>query len=241
MIATRAKVTISLTIVSIVLGFMVALQYQQVETRRQSGDDLSAVDVEVRRLQSQLQALKSANGEAQTELARLTNELSSYETKSAGNNRALQGLQQRLDEERILSGMTPVTGPGISITLMDGQGPNTEQVLTHDWDVRQVINEIFTAGAEAVSINGYRVVATSGIYCTGPVVRINDHRIGAPFLIQAIGDPQALQSALNISGGILDALRQRGVDASDPQIEKSITMPAFTSSATASSTQSPSA
>ncbi|MCL6548792.1 MAG: DUF881 domain-containing protein, partial [Alicyclobacillus sp.] len=91
------------------------------------------------------------------------------------------------------------------------------------------------AGAEAVSINHYRVVATSGIYCTGPVVRINDHRIGAPFLIEAIGDPQALQSALQIQGGILDALRARGLNVSDPQVETSITMPAFTSVPTAGS------
>jgi uncharacterized protein YlxW (UPF0749 family) len=123
---------------------------------------------------------------------------------------------------------------------MDGTavpGSNPEQFLTHDWDIRSVINELFTAGAEAVSINGYRVVATSGVFCTGPVVRVNDHRIGAPFTIEAIGDPQALKSTLTMQGGILDLLRSRGVNVSDPQMVQVIKMPPFTGSVSPSSTQ----
>jgi uncharacterized protein YlxW (UPF0749 family) len=225
---TRMQLMVSLTVVSMVLGFMVALQYQQVESRRKSDSDLTVTaDTEQSQLRAELATLERANKDALVQLSKINAELSSFEERSAGSNDRLKRLQARLERERILAGTTAVTGPGISITIMDGTGPDAEQVLTHDWDVRSVINELFTAGAEAVSINGYRVVATSGIFCTGPVVRINDHKISAPFVIQAIGDGQTLKSALEAPGMLLDVLRSRGLNVSDPKIETSITMPAF--------------
>lgn len=231
MTSARMKLTLSLTVVSMVLGFMVSLQYRETTSSRQAaGGSLTTSDVEEKRMQSEVVALKSANANAQQQLATVTTQIAAYEKKSAGSNQRLQQLQSKLEDERILAGLTPVSGPGVSVTLMDGiaSGSNVESVLTHDWDVRSVINELFTAGAEAVSINNYRVVATSAIYCTGPVVKVNDHRIGAPFVIEAIGDPKALQSALDIQGGILDQLRARNLQVSEPQQVPSITMPAFT-------------
>lgn len=233
----RTKLALSLSVVSTVLGFMIAVQYKQQVARGLVGS-LTSGDPQQKQMLSQLAALKQSNADAEAQLAKLTGELSNYEQASTGGNSQLQQLQERLQDERILAGVTPVEGPGISVTLMDGfaSGGNTEQVLTHDWDVRSVINELFTAGAEAVSINGYRVVATSGIFCTGPVVEINDHRIGAPFTIYAIGDSQALKSAMTIQGGILDSLRQRGVNVSEPKVLTSVTMPAYTGTLMAGTT-----
>lgn len=230
MMSTRAKLTLSLTVVSMVLGFMIALQYkQQMQSHLSNG--YSTTDTEKKKLLAQLNALKQSNQDSQQQLAKLTGQLSTFEQQSAGSSGSLINLRQRLQDERILAGSTPVTGPGVSVTLMDGvpNGQNVRDYLTHDWEVRSVINELFTAGAEAVSINGYRVVATSGVFCSGPVVRVNDHRIAAPFNIQAIGDPQTLKSALTMPGGILDSLRiNSGIKVGDPQIAQNIKMPAFT-------------
>lgn len=224
----RWNLVVSLSVVSMALGFLLAVQYRQHQDAVTSGV-VVVNDPEQRKLQYELNALNRTSATLQREISLTSSRLTSYENQTAGSSREMRRVEQRLEAERILSGTTPVEGPGVRVTLMDGQGLNTEQVLTHDWDVRQVINELFTAGAEAVSINGYRVVATSGIYCTGPVVRINNHSIGAPFLIEAIGNPQTLSSALNISGGILDILRARGVNASTPQTQTLLTMPAFVS------------
>ncbi|MCL6453067.1 MAG: DUF881 domain-containing protein [Alicyclobacillus sp.] len=229
MTSARLRLSLSLSAVSVVLGFMVAVQYKQQVAQHPAGLALTTHDPQQRQLASQLADLQASNAKAQQELSQLTSELSNYEQASAGKDQALQSLQERLQDERILAGVTPVEGPGVSVTLMDGlaTGSDVESVLTHDWDIRSVVNELFTAGAEAVSINGYRVVATSGIFCTGPVVEVNDHRIGAPFTITAIGDPQALQSALEIQGGVLDSLRARGVNVSTPKTLSNITMPAY--------------
>lgn len=231
----RIRLTTSLTIVAMVLGFMVSLSYKHMEAIAGAAGTVSVSDPAQQQLQKQLTQLIRANQQAQQQLASLTAQITHYEQQSTGSNSGLQALQQRLTAERILAGLTPVEGPGVQVVLMDGQaaGGNTEQVLTHDWDIRQLVNEMFTAGAEAVSINGYRVVATSAVTCIGPVVKVNDQRIGAPFTVDAIGSPQTLQSALTIQGGILDALRARGVSASQPTIQQNIKMPAFTAVLTA--------
>lgn len=227
---TRTKVALSLTVVATVLGFMASLQYRRTEIGLKMGvesGESSAVDS---RLIDQLNALKAANSAAEQSLANATTALTNFEKQSAGSSQAMKDMQTRLSDERILAGVTPVEGPGVTVTLMDGagSGSDVEQVLTHDWNVRSVMNEMFTAGAEAISINGYRVVATSAVTCQGPVVSVNDHRLGAPFVIEAIGDPSTLQSALTIQGGILDLLRGNGLQVSDPQIESKIVMPAYT-------------
>lgn len=237
---TKTKLTLSITLVSMVLGLMISLQYRQTEASRLIGSVLTPSDTEEKQLSAQLKAVKSANDEAQQQLAKITASLTAYEKQTAGSNGNLKQLQQQLEDERILAGLTPVTGPGVTVTIMDGiaTGNDVEQVLTHDWNVRSVVNELFTAGAEAVSINGYRVVATSGVFCRGPVVSVNDHRLGAPFTVTAIGDPQALKSALTIQGGIIDLLRANGLRVSDPQIEQSVNMPAFTGATSTTQTGS---
>lgn len=229
---------LSLTTVSLVLGFMVSLGYRQNRVASSLGVLVTGSSAVNKQLTQRLTALKESNQEADQQLAAVTEEINQFEEKSAGSSQALKNLQTRLTAERILAGITPVHGPGISLTMTDGgsNGSDVEQILTHDWNVRSVVNELFTAGAEAVTINDYRVVATSAVECQGPVVSVNGHRLGAPFQIEAIGDPTTLKSALDIPGGILDALRQQGLQVSEPQIETDIDMPAYTNALEATGT-----
>lgn len=227
---TNTKLILSLTTVSLVLGFMVSLGYRQNRVASSLGVLVTGSSAVNKQLTQRLTALKNSNAQADQALATVTADINQYEQKSTGSSQELKNLQARLTAERILAGVTPVHGPGISVTMTDGgsNGSDIEQILTHDWNVRSVVNELFTAGAEAITINDYRVVATSAVECQGPVVSVNGHRLGAPFEIQAIGDPTTLRSALDIQGGILDALRQQGLQVSDPQTESNIEMPAYT-------------
>lgn len=70
-----------------------------------------------------------------------------------------------------------------------------------------VINELKIAGAEAISVNGKRIHETSYIRCTGPVITVDGETFPAPFVIEAIGNPETLADAAELSGGILDQLR----------------------------------
>ncbi|TDY46652.1 uncharacterized protein YlxW (UPF0749 family) [Alicyclobacillus sacchari] len=229
---TQQRLTWSLTTVAVVLGFMIAVSYRQNHAAAALGVLDTGSSAVNRQLTQRLSELKASNQEADQTLANLTAEIAQYEQKSAGSSQSLQDLQARLNGERILAGITPVHGPGVELTLNDGDsgGTDIEQILAHDWNIRNLVNELFTAGAEAVAINDYRIVATSAIQCQGPVVSVNGHRLGAPFTVSAIGDPATLRSALDIQGGILDALRQQGLQVSTPQIENDIDMPAYTNS-----------
>lgn len=235
---TNTKLTLSLTVVSLVLGLMISVSYRQAELSTKLGVLDTGSTAVNQQLTSRLAALRTSNQNADQQLAQVTSQLNTFELQSTGTNEALKQLQNKLEGERILAGVTPVHGPGIAVTLNDGgaTGSDVEQILTHDWNVRSVVNELFTAGAEAVTINDYRVVATSAVECQGPVVSVNGHRLGAPFEVQAIGDPTVLKAALDIQGGILDALRQQGLQVSEPQVQNDIQMPAYTDGLQATAT-----
>ena len=90
----------------------------------------------------------------------------------------------------------------------------------------RVINELRAAGAEAISINGERLVSTSEIRCAGPTLSVNNNRSAPPYVILAIGNPSNLASALKLRGGVLDTFKFWGIqaDLTQPEVVK---VPAF--------------
>lgn len=142
-------------------------------------------------------------------------------------------LKKVIDDLRVRAGSTAVTGPGIVIiiddTKLSSQNPpdiNINPLLTHDVDLLQVVNELRSAGAEAISLNDQRVAGTTAIRCVGPAIKVNDHPVSAPFVVRAIGKPDVLYGAVNLPYGILDQLRQMNTRVEVSKREK-ITMPAI--------------
>ena len=128
-------------------------------------------------------------------------------------------------------GLTEVNGSGVIITVADSDiDPNTvlnsNDLLVHDSDILKIVNELKNAGAEAISINGQRVILTTSIICGGNIININGERIGSPFEIKAIGSPEALAN-LSRTGGWLSILRDRGINVSEPKKSNSITIPKY--------------
>ncbi len=122
---------------------------------------------------------------------------------------------KQLGEARFLAGLTPVQGPGVVVTLDDSKKPYpaglppgvTPPNVIHDTDINQVVNELRAAGAEAIAVNGQRLVATSAVRDAGPTVFINNVPQTPPYTVQAIGDPQVLEAALNLRGGMASQLK----------------------------------
>jgi len=118
----------------------------------------------------------------------------------------LQELQDELKISKIIAGLTPVAGRGIIITLDDntegfkisGQSdPNKN--LIHYEHLLNIISELKVGSAEAISINGLRLITSSEIRCVGNVILVNTTRIAPPFEIRAIGSPRLL-SEIALSG-----------------------------------------
>ena len=134
------------------------------------------------------------------------------------NNKLSDEQRKKIDNNNTILGLTKVTGKGVQIVLKDGEenkkaGSTLEasQTIVHDVDILEIINVLRNAGAEAISINGHRIIATSPISCIGTVIKINDEKVGAPYVISAIGNPEALESVLNIPGGIISILEKFGI------------------------------
>lgn len=125
--------------------------------------------------------------------------------------------EEQIKKNNMLLGLTDVKGPGIIITLKDNSSVKASSVLKpellliHDGDLRSIINELKNAGAEAIEINGQRIVQTTSIVCDGNVVRVNGEKLGSPFTIKAIGLTERLYNVTRI-GGYLENLQDDGIN-----------------------------
>lgn len=118
---------------------------------------------------------------------------------------------------KAFSGLKGLEGQGVIVIINDGERELNEfedpnNVLVHNMDVQNLVDDLRYAGAEAISINDQRFVfGKTEIQCTGPTIRINDEVFAQPFIIKAIGDKHHLESAINAPGSFGQVLRQYGV------------------------------
>lgn len=148
--------------------------------------------------------------EHQTEIRSLRAKITEYEESISSQRGSTAILNQELQDLKLKAGLTEVEGPGLLMTLRDSPRASFSSSgewhpgLVHDTDLRGIVNELWIAGAEAISIGGQRCVGWTGIRCVGNVIQVNGQSVEAPYEIKAIGDPDVLDSALNMPGGILD-------------------------------------
>ena len=131
------------------------------------------------------------------------------------------------------AGVLAMQGPGISIVIDDSKkqsktGENLNLYLIHDDDILKVINELRAAGAEGISINEQRLIATSEIRCAGPTLSVNNTRYSPPYEIKAIGDSQTLENALKMRGGVVETLQFWGIQITI-KTENNVILPAYKS------------
>ncbi len=135
-----------------------------------------------------------------------------------------------LSSQKAQAGLTKIAGPGISINLDDSKSsPVTEESIVHAADLRDTINALWGAGAEAISVNNQRIVINSAIDCIVNTILINDVRLTDPFEIQAIGNPDRLYDQLS-KPATLSSIYQRKQKANlifDVSKKANLTVPAF--------------
>ena len=149
------------------------------------------------------------------------------------NDKKAKDTMEKLNEINKKLGLTEVSGPGIVITVSDAiikkenRLVDYSQLIVHDMDILHIVNILRNAGAEAISINGQRIVANTGISCIGVVIKINEEKIGSPYVISAIGNQVNLESAINMVGGIRELLQGYGINI-DVKREDEIKLPKYT-------------
>lgn len=152
---------------------------------------------------------------------------------AAKNDKRAKDTMEKLSDINKKLGLLEVTGPGVVVTVSDGtvkkdsKTMDYTQLIVHDMDILHIVNILRNAGAENISVNGQRIVAPTGISCIGVVIKINEEKIGSPYVISAIGNQDNLESAINMAGGIRDMLKGYGINM-DVVREDNITLPKYT-------------
>lgn len=138
---------------------------------------------------------RAALDEQQAEIASLqqaTIQLEDARSDVAADQRATEARLQRL---QTVTGYTAVTGPGVRIVIDDAPGGDVTQ-LVRDEDLALLVDGLWGAGAEAISINDQRLTALSAIRNVGPAVHVNSRPVNPPYTVRAIGDTLSLQADL---------------------------------------------
>jgi uncharacterized protein YlxW (UPF0749 family) len=232
---------------SLVLGFMIVIVSRGTESRFQM------LDPEQQRRLAAVQPGSDAQQQQQisqkgVEINNLRGQVTKLENTLAEKSSATKVLNDSLQDVKFFSGLTEVEGPGVLVTLSDGysaddsskpapanpgdvdNNPLTTELIIHDQDILRVVNELYAAGAESVSINNLRMVSTSSVRCVGNTVLIDGVRIASPIKIRAIGDSDTLLGALRMPGGIVDELRSVNPKMITLEPVKNMTLPAYSGS-----------
>ena len=194
---------IILTFMCFALSIAIAVQ---IKTVNNNGSTLGASQSESN-LKAQVLKMKEKYEDEYEWLEELTEELETVRQNVASHNDGLRELEDKIKEDNLLLGNTDVKGQGVTITLNDGKSDvnlfNPDNLLVHAENVLLVVNELRNAGAEAISINGERVVNKTAISCDGNVIVVNGEKIGTPIVVSAIGSNARL-ATLDRSGGTLE-------------------------------------
>ncbi|MFQ1004186.1 DUF881 domain-containing protein [Modestobacter sp. SSW1-42] len=172
-------------------------------------------------------------------LAELQAEVQALTDQAATRNGAVAEAQAVGRSRLTAAGLSGLVGPGLTVTLDDADlGPNgalpagaesNDDVVIHQSDVQAVVNALWAAGADGVSIMGRRLIATSAVICVGNTLLLQGRTYSPPFVISAVGSTTQMRSQLDTSADV--ALLRWYADryglTYDVQEEREIALPAY--------------
>lgn len=182
-------------LIFVVLGLLISLQFRSIV---QSKSDNTTT---IRELASELEAERAEKERLLEQLVNLEAEHKQLikNISSNLNDKEAEELLRQRDYEFLRAGLLPVTGRGIIITMEDASEIgelDADDYIVHDRDVNMILDELKVNGAQAISINGERVIFSTKPVCAGPTIIVNERRYPAPYVIKAIGDPDVLFEAI---------------------------------------------
>lgn len=219
---------VTLGIALLALGFLIAAQLAAERPRvRYTTQERSPLVETVLELQRQQENLKSR-------ILELRGQIQETAQASSGSAALVRELNDQLQRARIAAGLVALSGPGIVFQLEDSTLPDPQDGTAADLrvtarDVRTIVEELWLAGAEAMSVNGERLTPDSAIVDIGGSVLVNQSYLTPPYQISAIG-PGGLYDRLSASQGYLDFVDARvlayGIQAAFAELD-TVDLPAF--------------
>jgi len=224
------KWVLPITIVCIISGLLLSLQFkaQASLTSNPIGQRNEALVGLINNSEEEIAKYQEA-------INLLREELDKIENSSPTEQVDIKLLQQKVQKAKLQAGLLPVKGRGIKVIVDDNNAglnasPNDDpnRYIIHYENILNIITELKLGRAEAISINGERIVTPTEIRCVGNVILVNITRLAPPFEISAIGNPDILEEML--LSGEYDLLKGTGFPVSYTKFtsENPIEIPAYT-------------
>jgi uncharacterized protein YlxW (UPF0749 family) len=189
-----------------ILGFLVAaaVAQERIREERQPGQVAELLDL----IRARREAIASLAAETQS----LSRRLQQVRTAAGQESAELRAALEQIDRAKARAGVAPAAGSGVVVEVADSRDvPRTRGDVTdlriQDVDLRLIVNALWRAGAEAVAVNGRRVISTTAIRAAGDTILVNFSPVSSPYVVDAVGDPAMLRSRLAES----EIARQFGV------------------------------
>jgi uncharacterized protein YlxW (UPF0749 family) len=197
---TRAQLTVAVLLFALGLGLAIQVRSNSDDSRLRGARQEDLVRI--------LDELDSRKERLEEEKRELEDQRAELENSSDQAEEARKQTEKKAAQLGVLAGTVAAEGPGITLTIRDPGGHVRADMLL------DTLQELRAAGAEAIQINDVRVVADTFFSDDlsqegeGPVVRIDGKKVAQPYRFKVIGNPQDLEPALNIPGGVVQSMEK---------------------------------
>ncbi|MBN4069937.1 MAG: hypothetical protein COA82_00380 [Alkaliphilus sp.] len=180
----------------VVLGYFITFHFRNIS------EEYSFVSIRnITELQNEINRKKEEIRSINGIIVKKRDQLKQYEVAIKEEGTIKEVLRSKIEIARIHAGFVDIEGTGVIIVLRDSErdlykNEDPNNLIVHESDILVLLNELKVAGAEALSVNGQRVLFMTGVKCTGPTITINGFTYGQPFIIKAIGNTTALNAAI---------------------------------------------
>jgi uncharacterized protein YlxW (UPF0749 family) len=190
----RVRHRVMLTVAALVLGFLLAVAAaQNYQAAPEAEKQRKELITRINQADDRLSGLR-------TDQTQLADEVRRLQAEGLGSDSDGTALQQQLDDLELQTGAVAVTGPGLKVVVDDAKDADKEGRLL-DVDLQQLVNGLWTAGAEAVSVNGHRLTAMTAIRSAGSAITVDYVSLTPPYTVLAIGDTGTLEARFAQSSG----------------------------------------
>jgi len=162
-----------------------------------------------RQLQGDLKTLREKKTELDRELQALEGTIKELKNSEIQEDAIEQELKKEIEKYELLSGYKEGRGPGIVVRFQEQASDRDSSILIYNYELLlSIINKLNASGAEGIAINEERYVISTEFRLSGDRLFINGNPVYPPFEIRAIGNPDTLESGLNLRYGIIWEMRK---------------------------------
>lgn len=227
-LSRRASWGVSIAGALAVMGFVAAAQWNSSASRESFTSSAQQV------LAAQVLQLEAEQRDLREQIAEAEEQVRQFQEQSTSSSATLAVLNAQLEQARVAGGLSAVHGPGVIVEIADsnrvvppGENPSSFIVLVDD--LRDIVAALWASGAEAITINGERLVASSSIYGVGASILVNTSFLPAPYRIEAIGGDGLLdrfQADPAFTGRVAQRIEFYGLEFAVAQADD-LQLPAF--------------